>query len=93
MTTLHHATGPEVLPTMISTSMCGGERVYHRQAGGGGWGDPLRRPPARVADDVRNDKVSVAAALKEYGVVVNEETFEVDEVATAKLRGSRGLDL
>ena len=91
MTTLHHTTGPEVLPTMISTSMCGGERVHHRQAGGGGWGDPLRRHPAQVVDDVRNDKVSVAKARTEYGVVLNAETLEVDEAATKELRAARGL--
>jgi N-methylhydantoinase B len=39
-----------------------------------------------VADDVRNDKVSVAAAREEYGVVLNEETLEVDEAATRALR-------
>jgi N-methylhydantoinase B len=66
--------------------MRGGERVSHRQAGGGGWGDPLKRPPGAVADDVRNDKVSVAAAREEYGVVLNEETLEVDEAATRALR-------
>lgn len=91
MTTLHHTTGPEVLPTMISTSMSGGERVHHRQAGGGGWGDPLRRHPAQVVDDVRNDKVSVAKARTEYGVVLNAETLEVDEAATKELRAARGL--
>ena len=91
MTTLHHTTGPEVLPTMISTSMCGGERVHHRQAGGGGWGDPLRRHPAQVVDDVRNDKVSVDRARTEYGVVLNAETLEVDEAATKELRAARGL--
>ena len=75
---------------MISTSMLGGERVYHRQAGGGGWGDPLRRSAAAVADDVRNDKVSLAAAREEYGVVLNEETLEVDEAATEELRRRLG---
>ena len=42
---LHHNDGEEeVLQTMISTSMEADERIYHRQAGGGGWGDPLLRP-------------------------------------------------
>ena len=38
----------QLLPTMISTTMRAGERMYHRQAGGGGWGDPLQRDPARA---------------------------------------------
>ena len=46
---------------MISTSIKEGERIYHRQAGGGGWGNPLERSPQAVERDVRNDKVSVAS--------------------------------
>jgi N-methylhydantoinase B len=83
---LHRSEGEEVLPTMISTSMRAGERLYHRQAGGGGFGDPLLRDPEAVARDVRNDKVSLEAARKQYGVALDEETLEVDQEATAKLR-------
>jgi hypothetical protein len=39
-----------------------------------------------VARDVRNDKVSLAAAATSYGVVLDEITLAVDEVATAALR-------
>jgi N-methylhydantoinase B len=52
--------------------------------GGGGWGDPLARPPARVALDVRRGLVTVAGALR-HGVVVSAEGV-VDEGATAALR-------
>lgn len=83
---LYHADSKEVLPTMISTTMKAGERIYHRQAGGGGWGDLLLRSPAAVAHDVKNDKVSLKAAQDEYGVVLDELTLEVDEEATAALR-------
>ena len=57
---------------MISTSMSAGQRIYHKQAGGGGWGDPLERDPLAVALDVKNDKVSLAAAQAQYGVVLDE---------------------
>ncbi|MBI1918785.1 MAG: hydantoinase B/oxoprolinase family protein [Planctomycetes bacterium] len=83
---LHHADGSEVLPTMISTRMQAGERLYHRQAGGGGHGDPLLRSPAAVARDVRNDKVSLESARQQYGVVLDQRTLEVDEEATRRLR-------
>ena len=83
---LHQATSEVVLPTMISTTMKSGERIYHRQAGGGGHSDPLHRPPEIVAVDVKNDKVSLAAARDEYGVVLLESTFEVDVSATEALR-------
>ena len=71
---------------MISTRMQAGERLYHRQAGGGGHGYPLLRSPAAVARDVRNDKVSLEAARRQYGVVLDERTLEVDEEATRRLR-------
>jgi N-methylhydantoinase B len=35
-----------------------GERVININPGGGGYGDPRRRPVASVADDVRNGLVS-----------------------------------
>ena len=72
---------------MISTSMEADERIYHRQAGGGGWGDPLLRPPVDVARDVKNGKVSLKAARESYGVVLDETTLGVDETGTTALRG------
>lgn len=83
---LHHADRDEILPTMISTSMRAGERIYHRLAGGGGYGDPLTRAPALVARDVRNGKITLDMAERMYGVVMAAETFEVDEKATEDRR-------
>ncbi len=79
------ADGVEILPTMISTSIRNGDSVYHRLAGGGGWGDPLTRDPAAVARDVRNDKVSSGRARQDYGVVL-DSGGQVDRLATDKLR-------
>ena len=86
---LHHREGEEVLPTMISTSIKAGERIYHRQAGGGGWGDPRARDPEAVARDVKNGKVSVEKAREDYGVVLDEETLAVDKEGTADVRKQR----
>src|SRR5262249_20660386 len=62
-------------------------------AGGGGWGDPLGRDPARVRADVIDEYVSLAAARDRYGVVFTATT-DVDVEATtqlrAKLRAARG---
>ena len=55
---------------MFSTTIEAGDVYVHRMAGGGGWGDPLVRDPAAVADDVANEKVSVEAARELYGVVI-----------------------
>lgn len=61
--------------------------------GGGGFGDPLDRPPGRVAEDVANGLVSVATASDAYGVIVDERGT-IDEPATERrrreLRAARG---
>ena len=80
--------GEEIeLPTMISTTMAAGQRLYHRQPGGGGWGDPFDREPEAVVRDVLNGKVSPAAARDHYGVVLDGN--ELNEEATATLRRDR----
>src|SRR5258705_535307 len=50
----------------------------------GAWGDPLERDPAAVLRDVRNELLSPAKALADYGVVVIEH--QIDPAATAKRR-------
>jgi N-methylhydantoinase B len=62
---------------------------FQHAGGGGGYGDAFLRPAEKVARDVRNGVASVAAARKDYGVVVDPKTFTVDEAATAKLRKGR----
>ena len=54
--------------------------------GGGGYGDPLERDPAAVADDVFNGYVSDDAALEIYGVVVDRDAFTWAEAATEERR-------
>jgi N-methylhydantoinase B len=64
-----------------------GDAFLIRSGGGGGYGDARARPLADVANDVRQGYVSARAARERYGVVVDPETFAVDEAATARLRG------
>lgn len=52
--------------------------------GGGGYGDPLQRDPAKVARDVEDGYVSAAWAATLYGVVL--AAGKVDETATAAKR-------
>ncbi|MCG3753921.1 hydantoinase B/oxoprolinase family protein [Amycolatopsis sp. Poz14] len=60
--------------------------------GGGGWGDPFARDPEQVKRDVRDGYVTVAAAERDFGVVVkgdphwDPEGLTVDAAATARLR-------
>jgi len=60
-----------------------------RTPGGGGYGDPLARPPGMVLSDVISEKVSVEAAREDYGVIVDADAREVDEQATEALRAER----
>ena len=55
-------------------------------AGGGGWGDPRLRDPQAVRRDVLEGYVSFQAAEREYRIVIDPLTWEVDTEATAKLR-------
>src|SRR5262249_47933177 len=63
----------------------GGDTVIMRSSGGGGYGDPLRRVPALVAEDVAHGYVSPAAAREIYGVVLTPEG-DVDAAATTARR-------
>ncbi len=54
---------------------------------GGGYGDPLERPPEVVLDDVLDDFCTVEHARDAYGVVVDPDAETVDVAATAQLRG------
>jgi N-methylhydantoinase B len=60
--------------------------LSNNSGGGGGYGDPFAREVMRVVRDVRNGFVSIDAAKKEYGVVLNPLTYEVNETETLKLR-------
>ena len=53
--------------------------------GGGGFGDPLERPAAKVADDVANGFVHADTARDAYGVVLAGDG-SVDEAATLERR-------
>ena len=72
--------------------MSRGSIVVIRSAGGGGYGDPLRRDAARVREDVEEGYVSPEAARHLYGVVLDARG-DVDASATEaqrrRLRGTR----
>jgi len=71
-----------------------GEAMSFWSSGAGGYGDPLARSVAAVAEDLKDDLVTPAGAEADYGVVVtsfDRRTLEVvvDEAATAALRRDR----
>ncbi|MGB8974133.1 MAG: hydantoinase B/oxoprolinase family protein, partial [Pseudomonas capeferrum] len=62
-----------------------GERIININPGGGGYGDPLRRPVAAVLQDLRNGLVSPQGAALDYAVIVDADG-QLDETATRLAR-------
>ncbi|HID61527.1 MAG TPA: hypothetical protein EYP49_02095 [Anaerolineae bacterium] len=65
-----------------------GDVVSLRLPGAGGYGDPLERDPDLLLADVRDGKVTLESARRDYKVVIDPQTLTIDEAATAKLRSS-----
>jgi N-methylhydantoinase B len=68
-----------------------GDHIWFSQSGGGGVGDPRERDLELVLKDVMDGWLSIGAARKYYGVVVNEIDeealdYRIDIEATEKLR-------
>ena len=57
------------------------------ESGGGGYGDAKKRPPEKVREDVLNGIVSIEKAREDYGVLIDEESIEIDIEGTQALRG------
>ena len=89
----------EWLGSVFSDVPIGSGDVFSRPtAGGGGYGDPLERDPAKVREDVADDYVSIERARKDYGVVLRVvdadlAEYEIDQAATdaerARIRADR----
>ncbi|MDP7641462.1 MAG: hydantoinase B/oxoprolinase family protein, partial [Alphaproteobacteria bacterium] len=64
--------------------------VWHQIAGGGGgYGDPLKRPAEQVAREVFYGLISPQAARDDYGVVVDAQSLAMDGTKTEALRAER----
>ena len=86
---LHYPDGRRYKTTskdMVSEVPAGTEYVQEA-GGGGGWGDPREREERTVRREVQDEVISLEAAREVYGVVLDPETLEIDESATAELRG------
>ena len=57
-----------------------GDTATFFSTGGGGYGNPLLREPERVREDVVNGLVSMESAEKDYGVVIDPETYEIEKL-------------
>lgn len=83
------ADGREHVPPHLSKeqgiAVGAGDRILVTTPGGGGYGDPLRREPERVLQDVRRGYLTAEEARARYGVVIVDDA--VDAAATAACRG------
>ena len=66
-----------------------GETWVSISSGGGGYGSPLDRDPARVLADVLDELVSPEVARDLYGVVLDVGARRVSEAETVELRATR----
>ena len=78
---------PPLVSKITDIKIRPGQKVRLETPGGGGFGDPAVREPARVARDVRLGYVSRDAALRAYKVALTPNGG-VDDAATAALRGT-----
>ncbi len=84
-TTVIRADGSEhKVPSKQTIVLNHGDRVVMATTGGGGYGDPLERPPEAVLDDLLDRKISRENARDDYGVVFKDDS--VDTAATTRLR-------
>ncbi len=80
---------PETIPREATFVPVGPSDVVSIFAGGGGgYGNPLERDHRHVREDVVNGLVTVEAARRDYKVVIDPQTLEVDMDATQRLRRS-----
>lgn len=78
----------ERLPSKCTVYMEEGDSLIIRTPGGGGYGDPLKRNPDLVLEDVNDGLVTIEAAKKDYGVIIDRQKPVVLTDLTNKLRSS-----
>lgn len=84
----------EVRKSVGNEELNAGEKIVSLSSGGGGYGDPYRRPTDEVLTDVVEGYISIERAHDAYGVVIvgerdRSETLAIDEIATLKQRADR----
>jgi N-methylhydantoinase B/oxoprolinase/acetone carboxylase alpha subunit len=76
----------EILQAKANIQMVSGDVAVTMEAGGGGYGDPLKRDPEMVCRDAANGLVSREVARRVHGVVFRNALMRVDKTKTARLR-------
>lgn len=82
---LHHGVADILGGKEAPREVTKGDQVLLFSSGGGGWGDPKKREPDKVYDDVLDEIITKETAAAVYGVVIGANGVDVD--ATRELRG------
>ena len=85
-------TPPSPIPGKVSGfPLVTGDVVREETAGGGGYGDPLKRDPQKVMVDVAEGYLSVGEALNRYGVAISGDAVDgpATEAKRAELSDAR----
>ena len=80
--------GDWINPLLAAHPFTYGEQFMFESTGGGGWGAAFERPAEMVLEDVLEEYISIKAAERQYGVVIEPKALTVDEDATRLLRNS-----
>ena len=73
-------------PLLCAYPFSYGETFMFESTGGGGYGNPRERDAKQVLEDVLDEYISLEAAARIYGVIIDPATFQIDEAATRKAR-------
>ncbi len=74
------------LRPLETVTLSGRDRFRVEMPGGGGYGNPLLRDPELVLADVMDGYVSIEAAERDYGVIIDGATMKVHAGQTARFR-------
>ena len=77
---------PEHLSKEQDIPLAAGDRVHVKTPGGGGYGDPLKRSPEAVLEDVVLQRYSADEARAQFGVVLAGEPLRIETGATEAAR-------
>jgi len=61
-----------------------GDALELRTGGGGGWGDPMERPPELALGDVQSGYISPQVAEAVYGLVLSHDGIDIDRTVARR---------
>ncbi len=73
-------------------TLAAGELFTIREAGGGGFGDPKKRPVEKIYEDYRNGFITSVGAVKDYGVEMPQEHSD-DQTTISDGTCAKGRDI